>query len=571
MRAATATAVGTGRGGAWPAAVLLALATLACLPILRKGMPWGHDTRTHLVWAEHFARQLAAGELYPRWLADVGDGFGAPVFFFYGPLAHYAAAALQPLLPGPTGLPWRLAVTGWLAVCASALAAYAWLRRPLGAGPALFGAATYALLPYHLLVDFVLRSAFAELVAFTWPPLVLAALERARETPRAALAGGALATALLLLTHPPTALTSAPLAAGYAALLAARARSARPLAVAAGQLALGTGLAGAYLATALTHGRFVDEDALYTGYFHYARWFLERPIRDAFLVVVYAHAAAAATFCAACAAAVLATRRRAPAADPAPALALSAAAAAGALLFLMLPPSEPLWERIPLLHRIQFPWRLNAPLVVATAACAAATLRHVELALPRLRPLAQGAAGALVVALLLFQLGAVTFDGSPFGYVPASEALVGRVLATGESPPEYRVPHERDPRELFPGGARAAFVEGAGEVRVAGWRARRVELTVRAEGPARVAVRQHAYPGWRAELDGVPSGPPVALRAWGVLAVDVPRGAHRVALVLGPTPYERAGWAASAASLALFAALVAVPRRAALSPSRSAR
>jgi hypothetical protein len=82
---------------------------------------------------------------------------------------------------------------------------------------------------------------------------------------------------------------------------------------------------------------------------------------------------------------------------------------------------------------------------------------------------------------------------------------------------------------------------------------------VRADAPGRLAVRQAFYPGWRARLEGQPCCLAVdALRReYGILAVDLPAGEHRLTLELGPAPNERAGWIASGVSLAGLAALSA--------------
>lgn len=544
-----------------PAPLLVALATLACLPVLRTGLPWSHDIKPHLVWADRFGRQLAAGEFYPRWLVDVADGFGAPVFFIYPPLTYYVTSALALLFPDPLELPWRLAVAGWLFVAASALAMHLWLRRHVGRGPALFGAALYTLLPYHLLADLVLRAALAELLAFVWPPLLLAAVDGAAARPRRALALGGLAAAGLLLTHAPSALTFVPLVLAYAALVAARSRALRPLAVAAGQVALGIGLAGGYLATALSHEPYIDQAALYTGHFAYEQWFIRLGSPERFVALVHAHALSVSAACAAVAAAVAATLRRAPAPRAAAGLALASAAAAFGCLFLMLPQSRIAWELVPLLQKIQFPWRLNGQLLLLGGACLAGGLAHAESAFPARARAARAVALALVLALLAGHLWASSRTRELFGihYKPISPRRVQKVLDAGDPRPEYVVRGERDPRALLPDGARAAFVSGAGEVRVEAWRPRELVLAVRADAPGRLAVRQAFYPGWRARLEGQPCCLAVdALRReYGILAVDLPAGDHRLRLELGPAPNERAGWIASGVALAGLAALSA--------------
>jgi hypothetical protein len=551
------------RRAARPVPLLVLLATAACAPVLWRGVPWGHDTRPHLLWSHAFAEQLAAGELYPRWLLDVSHGFGAPVFFVYPPLTYYVTAAVAPITPGPELLPWRLGITAWLAVVASALAMCAWLRRHVGRPGAAFGAALYTLLPYHLIVDLHIRVALAELVAFTWPPLVLAALDGAHERPARALALGALAAGALFLTHAPTALVALPLPLAWSLVQGWRTRSARPPLVALGQVALGAGLAGAYLATALSHGTYIDESGLYAGQYRYDQWFLRLDEPRLWVRLVFANAAALA---AACVTSSLVLQRVARRARPAPGLAPlvhAGALAAAVLFFFMLPQSAPLWERLPLLARIQFPWRLSAPLVLVASACLAGVFAQA-LRASRARPWRVAGPALALLALLLAANLVLARETQIFDrhLKPLSRERVAKLLREQRSQPEHWVPRRQAPDALFPGDERVAFVSGAGRAAVEEWSPRHIRVQVEAEGPVRVALRQQHYPGWRAEVAGRACCADLgALREeYGILALDLPGGSHRVSFTLGPTPNERMGWLASGASSGALLATGALAR-----------
>ena len=538
-----------------PAALLLVAVGIPCAQLLAVGFPHAYDSRPHLVWSQHFASQLWAGELYPRWLAAVGDGFGAPVFFFYPPLAYYVSGALHPLLPAAESAPLRLALATALALVAAALALFAWLRRHLGPSPAALGAALYTLAPYHVMIDVWLRGAYAEVWAFAWPPCLLWAVDEAGARPPRALLALAVGAALLLLTHPPTALTALPLVGVYAVACAVRARSAAPALVGLLGLAFGAGLAGAYLATALTHGPFVDQQHMFRGHYDYRGSFLfaALPLLPHSWMQGGALAMAGAS-----AAVALGLPRASSRGSVPPAagwLARFAGACAAAYLFLMLPVSGPVWERLPLLQKIQFPWRLSLELVLLASASLAAAFAWGLGA----RPERAGRlwAGAGVGVLLL--LGATLFVGP---HKPIKPARAARYLAESRSQPEHRVPHAEDPTALLGPGQRVAFARGAGEARVEAWAPRRIALLVESDGAARLALRQQLYPGWQARAEGQPCCLPVdGLRAYGIVAIDLPPGRHRVRVTLGPTPYERAGWIASGVSAALLAATAGLWRR----------
>ena len=165
------------------------------------GIPRGHDTMHHLwgVWA--VARE--AGD--PLWLH--GLGLGMPVLQFYGPGAFYATLPFT--LAGMS--PMAVLKAGFLAFgVLAAMTMYFAVTRWTGDRRAgLVAAAAYAFAPYRLL-DTQYRAAFGECAALALLPLVfLFGLEAVREGGRRRMAIAGLAAALLIVTHPISALMSA--------------------------------------------------------------------------------------------------------------------------------------------------------------------------------------------------------------------------------------------------------------------------------------------------------------------------------------------------------------------------
>jgi hypothetical protein len=219
---------------------LAALAVLVMAPILILGERTQDSWQLDIVWARQFADQLATNP-YPRWLERSFDGFGAPVFYFYPPLAFYAAGAVHYLTLGLISTFQEIWVVATLALFASGLSMRAWLRE---IGGREWLAAAYLIAPYHLF-DIHVRGALAEFCAYALVPLVMLALKRALDAksplPLAA------AYAALVMTHLPTALlVSALLMAPY--ILWKRGDLVR---TGAG-MALGLALAAIYLVPALT-------------------------------------------------------------------------------------------------------------------------------------------------------------------------------------------------------------------------------------------------------------------------------------------------------------------------------
>lgn len=228
-----------------PYGAIIGLTAALMIPALISP-PMVHDSFwIDWVWADQFTAELRRGVIYPRWLPQSHDGLGSPVFYFYPPMAFWLAG-LFGLLGASTYASILLAFAAALA--GSGVAMFHWLKgrteRPL------FGALLYMAAPYHL-CQFYLRGALAEFCAFALVPLVALAMRRCAEGKSAAPL--AIAYAALIMTHLPAALLASLLFVGPYALWLARGRGvAVRLARMGSSLALGLGLAAIYLVPALT-------------------------------------------------------------------------------------------------------------------------------------------------------------------------------------------------------------------------------------------------------------------------------------------------------------------------------
>ena len=165
------------------------------------GIPRGHDTMHHLwgVWA--VAREAGSA----LWLH--GLGLGMPVLQFYGPGTFYATLPLSLLGMSPVAV----VKAGFLAfgILAAMNMHFAVSRWTGNRQAALLAAAAYAFAPYRLL-DTQYRAAFGECAALALLPLVfLFGSEAAREGGWRKIAIAAIPAALLIVTHPISAMMSA--------------------------------------------------------------------------------------------------------------------------------------------------------------------------------------------------------------------------------------------------------------------------------------------------------------------------------------------------------------------------
>src|SRR5215212_7909802 len=145
-----------------PLLLLVATAAAAVGPLLLAGLPGsfassGQDVGAALLWFHGFARAIARGAGWPRWLWDGNRGFGSPVFLFYPPVAYWAAAGVRRALRLDAADALLVSAVLWRA--GASVLAYVWLRTRMLPRPALFGAALFSLHVYNMLVNPLVRFA----------------------------------------------------------------------------------------------------------------------------------------------------------------------------------------------------------------------------------------------------------------------------------------------------------------------------------------------------------------------------------------------------------------------------
>jgi len=182
-----------------PVAVLLVLH-----PLLIHGPSCGQDLAFHVQSWLDAAQQLRHGTLYPHWDTTAAWNAGEPRFLFYPPISWLLGAILTLIFPV------ALCPTIFIAI---ALLAAGFTFHKLAsefASPnaALIASTLYLANPYMLFTAFE-RSALAELLAAAWIPLLLLALLRPTPTdlPSAlrTIRSIAVPLALLWLTNAPAA------------------------------------------------------------------------------------------------------------------------------------------------------------------------------------------------------------------------------------------------------------------------------------------------------------------------------------------------------------------------------
>ncbi len=572
-------------------AIILFAALAAIAPQLVRGNSCGHDFDFHLVSWLDAQNSWRHGILYPHWTPSANYGAGEPRFVFYSPLTWMLGAALGLVLPWPA-VPVALT---FLLLAGAGLASRALAREALSDGAATL-AGSAALFSGYALFTAYERSAFAELAGGFWIPLVLLfALRNRNATAPAstspswirALDGStaplALAVAGAWFSNPTVGVMACYLLAAVVLTHALVSRSWMPLPPASIAAVLGMGLAAIYLVPAAWEQRWVDilEVTKDPGQTLENNWLFSRhadpslALHDAVLHTASIIAVIMIAV-ALCGLLVSWLRSRLPGKKS---FWVPLALIPVAVLFLQFPISRPVWNLLPDLRFLQFPWRwlvaLEAPMAILLAA--AVWPRDSGRHWPRT---------AVAAASIAIFLAMTAYAGKELFQSCDSEDAVPGMLGTYRSGQGFPGTDEyeplgadnsalatglpaaclvRDPSTALGAAAEAntgddlppawSPEQGSCEATFVADRDQVEHLKIAAVTPHAgfLILRLRSYPAWRVTENGLPiTGLP--LRDDGLMAVPVPQGPVDLAVDWITTPDVLAGrWLSGIALLLLIA------------------
>jgi hypothetical protein len=393
-----------------PAIILLA-AFLATAPQLIRHNSCGHDFDFHLVsWLDAQA-SWRQGILYPHWSPSANFGAGEPRFVFYPPLTWMLGAALGLVAPWK-GVP--LAIT-FLCLVGTGLATRWLARELLDDGPATLAGCAALFSGYALFTAYE-RSAFGELTGGFWIPLLLLLTLRDSKPNgpvlRRAFDGSAARLALVLagawLSNAPLGVMATYLLTAVALVWSLLQRSWAPALRAAVAAALGIGLTAFYLVPAAVEQRWVEirQATDDPGSLVENSWMFSRhadPRLDLHDVELLKVSVLGLTMIAVALCGLVVAWRRGNLGQK-PKWWIPLALIPVAVLLLQLPMSLPLWNALPKLRFLQFPWRwlvvVEAPMGICFASAVWITVRRVRT--------------IVIAGCSLFFLGAAVAAGTVF-------------------------------------------------------------------------------------------------------------------------------------------------------------
>jgi 6-pyruvoyl-tetrahydropterin synthase related domain len=494
------------------------------IPFFFFGTPSGHDVEFHLYsWLEALS-QWKHGILYPRWASLAHFGYGEPRFVFYPPASWALGSLIGKVVP------WTIAspVYIWVALVLAGISMFVLTRRWFDRRDAVFAAVFYTVNPYHLVIVYW-RSAFAELLASCLVPLLVLLIWKTAEGEERTIVPLGILLAAAWLTNAPAAVMIHYSLALLVGFFAWKKSSPKLLLMAAAAVALGVCLSAFYLLPAIYEQRWVEiANAVSAG---------SRPA-DNFLFVHTSDADHDAF------------NRIISWVSVFEILVMFLAAAFGKLwrherrelwkglslwgaicCVLMLPVSLCLWNILPKLQFMQFPWRWLLCLSMVLTVFVTAGLRRWW------QRVAVCAFSIVVIGL------GWRYVQSPWWDTAADLREMQDNVVTGagyEGTDEY-TPVGADPSAIDK-EARKVTVAGPAHaaIDVLRWEAESKIFTVQMSADDQVALRLFRYPAWRAFVNGR-EVQTTAREGTGQVLVPLSAGMNRVELTFVRTWDRTAG------------------------------
>lgn len=150
---------------------VLFLSIFAILPIFKNGFfPMHDDTQVARVF--EMAKSLTDGLFPVRWVADLGYGYGYPIFNYYGPLPYYMGGFLN-FIGADALIATKIMFV--FAILFSGITMYIFSSRFFGRVGGVLSAIFYMYFPYHG-VNIYVRGAVGEIYSYVFIPLVFLGL-----------------------------------------------------------------------------------------------------------------------------------------------------------------------------------------------------------------------------------------------------------------------------------------------------------------------------------------------------------------------------------------------------------
>ena len=482
-------------------------------PLLKEDFFQMHDY-SHVARLVELDLALKDGHFPARWSKDLGWGYGMPLFQFYAPLPYYLSEGFH--LIGFSFLN-AIKVCFGLTFFVSFLGMYLLAGKFWGKWGGFLAGVVFVYSPYRA-VDFYVRGALGELFAISLIPWILWAITEIfdKRTHKTVIKGSIL-LALFLLSHTVLNLICVPLFIlfGLFYLLINKGIKNAILPMVS-SFALGIGLAGFFLFPAFFEKQFSQVEKLTSGFSHYAhhflylRQFFRGPwgyggsvggIEDGLSF----HLGKAHLFLALITVIVslffFVFKKR----EKSHLLVGFFTAVTLVLVFLSTYHSKVIWDAIPLMAFIQFPWRFNSLLIVILGFLSGGTVYYLK------KIIGKSSVIFLIIAILIILKVNIKYF-QPEKYVdPSILYYTDRELISFSMSgviPDYLpiwvedIPNKvaRGEFQIIRGDPKIKVIDP--EIKVIDSKTHKLVLEIVSPESSKILLNRNYFPGWRLTLNG---------------------------------------------------------------------
>ncbi|OGE03314.1 hypothetical protein A3G16_00670 [Candidatus Curtissbacteria bacterium RIFCSPLOWO2_12_FULL_41_16] len=526
-------------------------------PFFKGGLFLGHDSQLHLIYLKHFEKTFKAGQIPVRIIDWFNPGYNQPLFNFYQPGVNYLY-----LIPRFLGVPpaQSVEVTVLALWLLSAVLMFAFTRRHFGTLGGILAAYFYLIAPYHIL-DIFVRSALPEFTALAFAPGIFWALKSYSDTQKGPyLTLLAFFVAATTISHPPTLIMFSPFIVGYLLYLLYQQKSFSLLWPTLLSISVGFGLISFFILPAFFEQKYVQTIYMRSGYYDFHNHFVCLPqlfiprwehgtsqigcadkISFQLGIVHWLVVLMAAT--------ILIARfnvkgkvfKKTAVIDieslkPDHYLLITICLGSIFLyLYMTLPVSLPIWENLPYIAYIQYPWRFLAPTIFLSSFLSGGVILIFKANPYR-----------YLAFVILILSAAVAYNNylKPIAYAQREEINFGNEILhesiTGIKnlypEPGYMpkwtqiLPAETDTPE---NEVRVATQEA--KVNSSKLSAARKEYEITVEKPTVARFYTHYFPGWQVKVDDKTQNPLID-NIYGYMDIELAPGEHQVTLSFKNTP-----------------------------------
>jgi hypothetical protein len=545
----------------WPLVVVIIFGLLAGRSLLTPGYFNMHDDLQMMRQLE-MEKCFLDGQIPCRWIPDMGYGFGFPLFNFYPPLPYLIGQGIRLL-----GFSFvsTAKLTFLLSFLVSGVTMYFLAKEFFGKLGGVVSSFFYVWAPYHS-VDVYVRGAMNEAWALAWFPLILwTAYRLIKEKKKIPwVIGLALSWFALLTSHNLMVLIFAPVFAVWCLIFLLKKRwNSLPYLAISGIIAFG--LAAFFSIPAVLEQKYVHVDTLVAGYYEYIAhyvsigqllisrfwgygpsvWGLEdrMPFQIGHIhwilslvligVLIYRY---------------IKTKK----VDNLLIISGFFLLVGWFSAFMTHSRSTPIWQALPPMKFVQFPWRFLTLSTFSFSFVAGSIVLLIKN-----QKLLKFAVGILVASTLILNWN--YFKPEKMGPLTDEEKFSGAAWELQQTAGIFDyLPKSAEENPKGPQKALAEVVSGMGEVRnpKTGTNWASFDVDIESE-ESKVRIGIFYFPDFRVFLDGkeVETFVPKAEK-WGRMHIEVGKGSHSVYLKLYSTPVRKV---ANVISLVFWLGLVSFP------------